>query len=81
MNSEFVNMIFVCFFQHAIESDRFYKGNVAILDNTTNSDPIPLTQHKNVNENEKQLENSTDDDENDLSSPLTFKDFCKYRCV
>lgn len=70
------------FLQRAIESLRFYKGIEAIYDKPISVDPIPLTQHENVDENEKKLHNSTDDhDENELNSPLTFKDFCKYCCV
>lgn len=65
------------FLQLANESLRFYKGIEAPHDKPINSDPIALIE--SVDKNEEKLKNSTDDhDENDLNSPLTFKDFCKY---
>lgn len=66
------------FLQRVIESLKFYKGIEATLDKPVD-DPIPLTQNGNVDENEKKLKDPVDDhDENELNSPLTFKDFCKY---
>lgn len=65
--------------QHADESLRFYKGNDAAHDEPSGSDPFTLKKLEIEDGNKTKLADSSEDNENDLNSPLTLKDFCTFQ--
>lgn len=71
-----INLYFIQL-QLANKSLQFYKGSLAALHKPDKSDFLPVPQSGKDEKIEKGEEKTLHGDE-DLNSPLTFRDFCKY---